>query len=179
MSVTAGNSSVLTCTPKSGMTMVAWKISPKVGGPCSLGYRTDQNKIDKTNCSDSINWKFTPDWDPALEIRQVGTAHEGNYTCEVVAADGNFHETYHLTVLGKGLLPHFIVLPGTVAGPGHTKLLSPCTRGSVQGKVKVSCWDKLSCISLIVAPCLPSPCFPKLFFLLLPPFPPSSQKWQV
>ncbi|KGL89129.1 Cell surface glycoprotein CD200 receptor 1-A, partial [Charadrius vociferus] len=94
-----GNSSVLTCTPKPGISMVTWKISPKVGGPCSLGYRTDQNKTDKTNCSDSINWKFTPDQDPALEICQVEPAHEGNYTCEVVAADGNFHETHLLTVL--------------------------------------------------------------------------------
>ncbi|KAF1668160.1 hypothetical protein FQA23_0012275, partial [Aptenodytes patagonicus] len=94
-----GNSSVLTCPPKSNTTMVTWKISPKVGGPCTLGYRADQNKTDRTNCSDSMNWKFRPDRDPALEIRQVGIAHEGSYTCEVVATEGNFHKTYHLTVL--------------------------------------------------------------------------------
>ncbi|KAM6420946.1 cell surface glycoprotein CD200 receptor 1-B-like [Pluvialis apricaria] len=99
VSATAGSSSVLTCTPKSVITTVTWKISPKVGGPCSLGYRADHNTTDRTNCSDSINWKRTPDRDPTLEIQQVGTAHEGNYTCEVVAVDGNFHETYHLTVL--------------------------------------------------------------------------------
>ncbi|NXV18064.1 MOR1A protein, partial [Cepphus grylle] len=94
-----GNSSVLICSPKPNMTMVAWKINPKVGGPCSLGYRADQNRTDRTNCSDSINWKFRPDRDPTLEIRQVGRAHEGNYTCEVVVAEGNFHTAYYLTVL--------------------------------------------------------------------------------
>ncbi|XP_075023393.1 cell surface glycoprotein CD200 receptor 1-A-like [Calonectris borealis] len=99
VTVTVGNSSVLTCPPKSNITMVTWKINPKVGGPCTLGYRADQNKTDRTNCSDSMNWKFRPDRDPALEIRQVGIAHEGNYTCEVVATEGNFHKTYHLTVL--------------------------------------------------------------------------------
>ncbi|XP_019330281.1 PREDICTED: cell surface glycoprotein CD200 receptor 1-B [Aptenodytes forsteri] len=99
VSAMVGNSSVLTCPPKSNTTMVTWKISPKVGGPCTLGYRADQNKTDRTNCSDSMNWKFRPDRDPALEIRQVGIAHEGSYTCEVVATEGNFHKTYHLTVL--------------------------------------------------------------------------------
>ncbi|NXX10511.1 MOR1A protein, partial [Podargus strigoides] len=93
------SSSMLICPPKSNITMVTWKISPKVGGPCTLGYRADHNKTDRTNCSDSINWKFRPDWNHTLEIRQVGIAHEGNYTCEVVATEGNFHRTYHLTVL--------------------------------------------------------------------------------
>ncbi|KAM9301120.1 cell surface glycoprotein CD200 receptor 1-B-like [Morus bassanus] len=99
VSVTVGNSSVLTCPPKANIVMVTWKISPKVGGPCTSGYRADQNKTDRTNCSDSMNWKSRPDWDPALEIRQVGIALEGSYTCEVVATEGNFHRTYHLTVL--------------------------------------------------------------------------------
>ncbi|KAM6211234.1 cell surface glycoprotein CD200 receptor 1-A-like [Sarcoramphus papa] len=99
VSATVGNSSVLACPPKSNITMITWKISPRVGGPCTLGYRADQNKTDRTNCSDSMNWKFRPDRNPTLEIQQVGIAHEGNYTCEVVATEGNFHKTYHLTVL--------------------------------------------------------------------------------
>uniref|UniRef100_A0A8C0BJT1 Ig-like domain-containing protein n=1 Tax=Buteo japonicus TaxID=224669 RepID=A0A8C0BJT1_9AVES len=99
VSATVGNSCVLTCPSKPNITMVTWKISPKVGGPCTLGYRADQNKTDRTNCSDSMNWKFRPDWDPALEIWQVGIDHDGNYTCEVVATEGSFHTTYHLTVL--------------------------------------------------------------------------------
>ncbi|NXL49070.1 MOR1B protein, partial [Podilymbus podiceps] len=104
-----GNSFVLTCSPKSNITMVTWKISPKVGGSCTLGYRADKNETDRTNCSDSMNWKYRPDQDPALDIRQVGIAHEGNYTCEVVSTDGNFQQMYHLTVLGKALLPHFTI----------------------------------------------------------------------
>ncbi|XP_064906018.1 cell surface glycoprotein CD200 receptor 1-B-like [Columba livia] len=99
VSATVGNSSVLVCSLKSNTTLVKWKISPKTGGSCTLGYRADQNKTDRTNCSDSVNWKFRPDRDPALEIQQVGIVHEGNYTCEVVATEGNFHKTYHLTVL--------------------------------------------------------------------------------
>lgn len=129
MSVTVGNSSVLTCRPKSSIIMVTWKISPRIGAPCTLGYRADQNKTNRTNCSDNINWKFRPDLDPALQIRQVGIAQEGKYTCEVVTTEGNFHEMYHLTVLGKGLLPHFTVLQRAVSGSGHTKLLALCTRG--------------------------------------------------
>ncbi|KAK2540920.1 hypothetical protein Q9233_000973, partial [Columba guinea] len=99
VSATVGNSSVLVCSLKSNTILVTWKISPKTGGSCTLGYRADQNKTDRTNCSDSVNWKFRPDRDPALEIQQVGTVHEGNYTCEVVATEGNFHKTYHLTML--------------------------------------------------------------------------------
>ncbi|XP_040452577.1 cell surface glycoprotein CD200 receptor 1-A-like [Falco naumanni] len=99
VSAMVGSTSVLTCTPRPNTTMIIWKMSPKVGGPCTLGYRADHHKTDRTNCSDSINWRSRPDWDPALEIRQVGIAHEGNYTCEVVATEGNFHEMYHLTVL--------------------------------------------------------------------------------
>ncbi|XP_010126998.1 PREDICTED: cell surface glycoprotein CD200 receptor 1-B-like, partial [Chlamydotis macqueenii] len=99
VSATIGNSCVLTCPPKSNITMVTWKISPTAGGPCTLGYRADKNKTDSTNCSGSTNWRFRPDWDPALEIQQVGRAHEGNYTCEVVATEGNSQKTYHLTVL--------------------------------------------------------------------------------
>ncbi|NXW60599.1 MOR1A protein, partial [Eurystomus gularis] len=94
-----GNSPVLTCPHNSNISLLTWKISPSVGGPCSLSYRADQNKINRTNCSDSMNWQFRPDREPALEIRQVGIDHEGTYTCEVAAREGNFHKTYHLTVL--------------------------------------------------------------------------------
>ncbi|KFU90094.1 Cell surface glycoprotein CD200 receptor 1-B, partial [Chaetura pelagica] len=94
-----GKSLVLLCAHRSKITRVTWKISPKVGGPCTLGYRADHNKTDRTNCSDSMNWRSRPDWDPALEIQQVGIAHEGNYTCELVTVDGNFPTTYLLSVL--------------------------------------------------------------------------------
>ncbi|NXK68124.1 MOR1A protein, partial [Sylvietta virens] len=94
-----GNSSVLTCLIKGQISMLKWTITPKVGDPCTLVYRTDRNMTHRTNCSDNIHWKFSPGLDPALEIRHVGIAQEGNYSCEAASTDGNFRTTYHLTVL--------------------------------------------------------------------------------
>ncbi|NWI47652.1 MOR1A protein, partial [Picathartes gymnocephalus] len=94
-----GDSSVLTCPFKGKLNMLTWKITPKVGGPCTLVYRNDTKMTHRANCSDNINWKFRPGLAPALEIQQVGIAQEGNYTCEVAATDGNFLTTFHLTVL--------------------------------------------------------------------------------
>ncbi|XP_063275949.1 cell surface glycoprotein CD200 receptor 1-A-like [Prinia subflava] len=99
VSVTIGNSSVLTCPIQGQISMLIWKITPKVGGLCTLVYRTDTNMTHKTNCSDNMNWTFSADLAPALEIQQVGIAQEGNYSCEVASTEGNFHTTYHLTVL--------------------------------------------------------------------------------
>ncbi|XP_031412000.1 cell surface glycoprotein CD200 receptor 1-B [Meleagris gallopavo] len=99
VSARLGHSAVMTCPNKTNITMVTWKISPKIGGQCTLANLIDENKSERTNCSDRINWKSRPDWDQALEIQQVRMADEGNYTCEVVNADGNFHGLYHLTVL--------------------------------------------------------------------------------
>ncbi|NXM75504.1 MOR1A protein, partial [Serilophus lunatus] len=94
-----GDSTVLECSLKPNMTMVLWKISPKVGGPCILIYRPDTDTTNRTNCSNNMNWKFKPDQNPALEIWRVGIAQEGTYTCEVAAVDGSFPRMYHLTVL--------------------------------------------------------------------------------
>ncbi|NXB05948.1 MOR1B protein, partial [Cnemophilus loriae] len=92
-----GDSSVLTCPFKGKLNMLTWKITPKVGGLCTLVHRTDTNITHRENCSD--NWKLRPDLDTALEIRRVGIAQEGNYSCEVASTDGNFHTMYHLTML--------------------------------------------------------------------------------
>ncbi|NXB31500.1 MOR1A protein, partial [Eulacestoma nigropectus] len=91
--------SVLTCPLKGTITMLTWRTSPKAGGPCSLVYRADMNMTNRTNCSDNINLTFRPGLAPALEIRQVGVAQEGNYTCDMVSTEGIFHTTYDLTVL--------------------------------------------------------------------------------
>uniref|UniRef100_A0A8C3M3Q2 Uncharacterized protein n=1 Tax=Geospiza parvula TaxID=87175 RepID=A0A8C3M3Q2_GEOPR len=91
--------SVLTCSPKGNITMLRWTITPKAGGLCTLVYRVDKNKTHRTTCSDNINWTFRPGQPPALEIRQVGIAQEGNYSCEAASTEGNFHTRYHLTVL--------------------------------------------------------------------------------
>ncbi|NXF02361.1 MOR1B protein, partial [Smithornis capensis] len=94
-----GDSSVLDCHLKNGVTMVTWKFSPLIGAPCTLGYRPDTNTTNRTTCSDNMNWKSRPDLDASLEIWHVGIAQEGNYTCEVVSVDGSFHKEYYLTVL--------------------------------------------------------------------------------
>ncbi|XP_068887673.1 cell surface glycoprotein CD200 receptor 1 [Aphelocoma coerulescens] len=99
VSVTVGDSSVLTCPLKGNITMLTWTTSPKAGGSCSLVYRADKNMTNRTNCYDNINLTFRPGLAPALEIRQVGIAQEGNYSCEMVSTEGNFPTTYHLTVL--------------------------------------------------------------------------------
>lgn len=96
-----------------------------------MGYRADQKKVDRTNCSDRVNCEFRSNQSCALEIQQVGMADEGNYSCEVVTQEGNFHQMYQLTVLGKGLLPHFSLLQRTTSSPRQTQLLSSCTGGSV------------------------------------------------
>lgn len=97
--MTVGNSSVLTCPLKGNLTMLTWRITPKAGGLCTLVYRVDKNATHRTTCSDNINWTFRAGLPPALEIQQVGIAQEGNYTCEMVSTEGNFHTSYYLTVL--------------------------------------------------------------------------------
>lgn len=99
VSANLGHNTVMTCPTRTNISMVTWKINPKTGHQCTLAYRIDKDSTGKTNCSDRINWRSRPDWDQALEIQQVGKADEGNYTCEVVNADGNFHRLYHLTVI--------------------------------------------------------------------------------
>ncbi|NXO71871.1 MOR1B protein, partial [Phainopepla nitens] len=95
----AGNSSVLTCLFNGQISMLTWKITPKVGGLCRLVYRADMNMTERENCSDNINWTFRAGLAPALEIQQVGIGQEGNYTCDAASAEGNFCTRYHLTVL--------------------------------------------------------------------------------
>ncbi|KAL9867595.1 cell surface glycoprotein CD200 receptor 1 isoform 2-T2 [Geothlypis trichas] len=97
--MTVGNSPVLTCFLKGNMTMLKWTITPKAGGLCTLVYRVDKNETHRTTCSDNINWTFRAGLPLALEIRQVGLAQEGNYSCEAATTEGNFHTSYHLTVL--------------------------------------------------------------------------------
>ncbi|XP_054126080.1 cell surface glycoprotein CD200 receptor 1-A-like [Melozone crissalis] len=96
--MTVGKSPVLTCSFKGNITMLTWTITPKAGGLCTLVHRADKNETHRTTCSDNINLIFREDLPPALEIRQVGLAQEGNYSCEAATTEGNFHTRYHLTV---------------------------------------------------------------------------------
>ncbi|NXY02702.1 MOR1A protein, partial [Pteruthius melanotis] len=68
-----GDSAVLTCPLKGAVTMLAWRASPKAGGPCSLVYRADRNQTE-SNCSDNMNLTFRAGLAPALEIQQPSRA---------------------------------------------------------------------------------------------------------
>uniref|UniRef100_A0A452GLT2 Ig-like domain-containing protein n=1 Tax=Gopherus agassizii TaxID=38772 RepID=A0A452GLT2_9SAUR len=91
----------LTCgvISRGDLVVVTWKIRPRTGNHCALAYRTDQNKTDRTNCSERMDWKSSPETDSALQIRQVTLTDEGCYICEAVTSGGNSHRTYTLTVL--------------------------------------------------------------------------------
>nr|XP_042711737.1 cell surface glycoprotein CD200 receptor 1-A-like [Chrysemys picta bellii] len=97
----AGSSVNLTCGDISrvDLVIVIWKIRPRTGNHCQLAYRTDLNKTGRTNCSERMDWKSSPDTDSALQIRQVTLTDEGCYTCETFTSDGTFIRTYTLTVL--------------------------------------------------------------------------------
>ncbi|NXL88371.1 MO2R1 protein, partial [Alectura lathami] len=76
--------------------MVTWKM--KSSTSCFLAYRNDLNKT-KSNCSDRMMWKYSPDSDPALRIYPVNLSDEGNYTCEIVNDEGNFFFPSSLSVI--------------------------------------------------------------------------------
>ncbi|XP_050816862.1 LOW QUALITY PROTEIN: cell surface glycoprotein CD200 receptor 1 [Gopherus flavomarginatus] len=99
--IVAGSSVSLTCgdISRADLVVVTWKIRPRTGNHCALAYRTDQNKTDRTNCSERMDWKSSPETDSALQIRQVTLTDEGCYICEAVTSGGNLHRTYTLTVL--------------------------------------------------------------------------------
>ncbi|KAM9170570.1 cell surface glycoprotein CD200 receptor 1-A-like isoform 2-T2 [Pangshura tecta] len=97
----AGSSVILTCgdISREDLVSVTWKIRPRTGNHCTLAYRTDLNKTDRTNCSERMDWKSSPETDCALQIRQVTLTDEGCYIREAVTSGGNLHRTYNLTVL--------------------------------------------------------------------------------
>nr|XP_005294573.2 cell surface glycoprotein CD200 receptor 1-A-like [Chrysemys picta bellii] len=99
----AGSSINLNCSNVSMVNLVAviWKIRPRTGNHCILGYRRDLNKTNRTNCSERMDWKYSPETDSALQIRQVTLTDEGCYSCETSTSDGNFNQAYTLTVLSN------------------------------------------------------------------------------
>ncbi|XP_034623564.1 cell surface glycoprotein CD200 receptor 1-A-like [Trachemys scripta elegans] len=101
VSIIAGSSVNLTCHKVSrvDLVLVTWKIRPRIGNHCTLAYRTDENKTYRTNCSERMDWKSSPDTNSALQIQQVTLTDEGYYSCETANSDGTFIQTYTLTVL--------------------------------------------------------------------------------
>ncbi|XP_043367781.1 cell surface glycoprotein CD200 receptor 1 isoform X2 [Dermochelys coriacea] len=97
----AGSSIVLTCgnISRENLVAVIWKIRPRNGNHCTLAFRFDQKKTDRTTCNERMDWKSSPETDSALQIRQVTLTDEGCYSCETVNSDGTFNQTYTLIVL--------------------------------------------------------------------------------
>ncbi|NXS63402.1 MOR1A protein, partial [Brachypteracias leptosomus] len=95
----AGHEAVLSCPYISNVPwlMVTWKM--KCSMCCLFAYRSDHNETMKLNCSKRITWKYSPDSDPALRIFPVSLDDEGNYTCEIANAQGNFLSFFSLTVI--------------------------------------------------------------------------------
>uniref|UniRef100_A0A7M4E8M5 Ig-like domain-containing protein n=1 Tax=Crocodylus porosus TaxID=8502 RepID=A0A7M4E8M5_CROPO len=78
---------------------VTWKIRPWSGAHCSLAYRDDTHTVNRTNCSESLDWKSEPEQNFTLQLPSVQLTDEGFYICEIVTSDQNFHRCYRLTVL--------------------------------------------------------------------------------
>ncbi|XP_051634745.1 cell surface glycoprotein CD200 receptor 1-B-like [Manacus candei] len=99
VSVEAGHEAVLSCPYifNVSLLMVTWK--KKCSSCCVLAYRSDHSKTGKTNCTERIMWKYSPDSDPALRIYPVNLSDEGNYSCEIVNSEGNFYFSSSLTVM--------------------------------------------------------------------------------
>uniref|UniRef100_A0A8C6E3H3 Cell surface glycoprotein CD200 receptor 2 n=1 Tax=Moschus moschiferus TaxID=68415 RepID=A0A8C6E3H3_MOSMO len=93
---------VLSCPPVlwPSVLVVTWEIVLREKPPCFRAYRRDTNQTTRGNCTDKrITWASRPDENPALQVDPVAITHDGNYTCQIITSDGNFHYEYHLQVL--------------------------------------------------------------------------------
>ncbi|XP_012585965.1 PREDICTED: LOW QUALITY PROTEIN: cell surface glycoprotein CD200 receptor 1-like [Condylura cristata] len=95
-----GTKVVFCCPPVQGSLMlVTWIIFLRNRLPCTKVYREDRRETKEGNCSDPrITWISGRDQNPAVQIDPVSLTHDGNYTCELVTAEGNFRYGYHLQV---------------------------------------------------------------------------------
>uniref|UniRef100_A0A8C6EEE5 Immunoglobulin domain-containing protein n=1 Tax=Moschus moschiferus TaxID=68415 RepID=A0A8C6EEE5_MOSMO len=101
-SVLVDTKALLTCPPVRwpSVLVVTWEIVLRDKPPCFRAYRRDTNQTTRGNCTDKrITWASRPDKNPALQVDPVAITHDGNYTCQIVTSDGNFHHEYHLQVL--------------------------------------------------------------------------------
>nr|XP_020729701.1 cell surface glycoprotein CD200 receptor 1-like [Odocoileus virginianus texanus] len=95
---------VLPCPPVlwTSVLLATWEVVLRDKPPCFRAFRHDTNQTIGGNCTDKrITWASRPNENLALQIYPVVITHDGNYTCQIVTSDGNFHHEYHLQVLGK------------------------------------------------------------------------------
>ncbi|CAN0528177.1 unnamed protein product [Rangifer tarandus platyrhynchus] len=102
LSILVVTKAVLPCSPVlwTSVLLATWEIVLRDKPPCFRAFRHDTNQTIGGNCTDKrITWASRPDENLALQIYPVVITHDGNYTCQRVTSDGNFHHEYHLQVL--------------------------------------------------------------------------------
>ncbi|XP_049641512.1 cell surface glycoprotein CD200 receptor 1-like [Suncus etruscus] len=103
LTASVGTKVVLFCQPicSDYVILATWGID--LGGKfnCSIAYHPEKNETNSTCHDKGLTWFSRPDQNTSLQIDPVAVSHEGNYSCEIVTLDGNFHHYYHLQVLGK------------------------------------------------------------------------------
>ncbi|OWK00482.1 hypothetical protein Celaphus_00019580, partial [Cervus elaphus hippelaphus] len=93
---------VLYCPPvlQTNVLAATWEIVLRDKLPCFRAYRRDTNQTIEENCIDKrITWASRSDENPAVQVDPVAITHDGNYTCQIITNDGNFHHGYHFQVL--------------------------------------------------------------------------------
>ncbi|XP_021064688.1 cell surface glycoprotein CD200 receptor 1 [Mus pahari] len=102
VSVQMGTKALLCCPsiPLTKAVLITWIIKPRGRPSCIISYKAETKETNETNCSGrGVTWASTPDLRPDLQISAVALQHEGNYSCEIAAPDGNFQKVYDLQVL--------------------------------------------------------------------------------
>ncbi|XP_021065540.1 cell surface glycoprotein CD200 receptor 2-like isoform X2 [Mus pahari] len=102
VSVQMGTKAMLCCPsiPLTKVIYILWIIIVRCQPSCIIAYKVETKETDETNCSGrGITWASSPDLRPDLQLSAVALQHEGNYSCEIAAPDGNFHKAYNLQVL--------------------------------------------------------------------------------
>ncbi|TFK07826.1 calcium homeostasis modulator protein 3 [Platysternon megacephalum] len=146
VSAVVGTRAVLRCpnTSVSSLILVIWKIRPKSGSHCSLAYRADANRTDRTNCNERMTWESSPDHDPALQIHPVRLADEvppvvtltldsngiivcqafaGKPAAEISWAQGNGHSTENKTHHTNGTVTTLSSMPMINSTNAHVTCL--------------------------------------------------------
>ncbi|XP_028641081.1 cell surface glycoprotein CD200 receptor 5-like [Grammomys surdaster] len=112
VSVQIGTKALLCCPfiPLTKAVLITWMTTPRGQSSCMIVYKVDTRETNETTCRNrSITWASTPDHSPDLQISAVALQHEGHYSCETVAPEGNFLTVYDLQVL---VAPEVTLFPG-------------------------------------------------------------------
>ncbi|XP_049641511.1 cell surface glycoprotein CD200 receptor 1-like [Suncus etruscus] len=101
LTASVGTKVVLFCLPicSDYVMLATWGIDLGGKSNCNIAYHPEKNETNNTCGDKELTWFSRPDQNTSLQIDPVAVSHEGNYSCEIVTLDGNFHHYYHLQVL--------------------------------------------------------------------------------